>query len=71
MAQVKWLKVYTIRGPWASLGIHIDLQHRHIDLHILWWIIVLGNTVEVIYCGYCHAELTEGQDCICEGFLGT
>ena len=37
------LNVDEIKGPWFSLGFHIDFQHRYVDLHILWWIITIGN----------------------------
>lgn len=37
------MKVSTIKGPWFSLGFHVDLQKRYIDLHILWWIITIGK----------------------------
>ena len=33
----------TIKGPWFSLGFHIDFQRRYIDLHICWWIITIGT----------------------------
>lgn len=56
------MKINTIKGPWMSLGIHIDFKHRHVDLHIIWWVIVIGNTIEPIYCGYCGVELPEGSE---------
>lgn len=63
MTPGKYIKVNTISGPWFSLGIHVDFKHRHIDLHFIWWIIVIGNTISPIYCGYCGAELAEDEDC--------
>jgi len=30
-------------GPWASLGIHVDVKHPYVDLHLLWWIVSFGN----------------------------
>lgn len=30
--------------PWFSLGFHIDIQKKYIDLHILWWIITIGRS---------------------------
>ena len=53
-------------GPWFSLGIHVDFKHWHFDIHFLWWIIVLGNTVEPIHCGYCDTEMSE-YETICPG----
>lgn len=41
------LSVETIRGPWVSLGIHIDFQQRYMDLHVLWWIITIGEDYRV------------------------
>src|SRR5690606_25715073 len=40
---VKRFRVETIRGPWFSLGIHVDLQKRYVDLHILWWVVSIGG----------------------------
>ena len=37
------MKIETIRGPWFSLGVHIDFQKRYIDLHFVWWIITIGK----------------------------
>lgn len=54
------IEIRTIKGWWFSLGIHIDLKHRHIDIHFIWWIIVLGNTKETIRCGECGEELSDG-----------
>lgn len=31
------------RGPWFSLGIHVDFQGRFIDLHIGWLIVTIGR----------------------------
>jgi hypothetical protein len=53
------VRIDAIIGPWFSLGFHIDFQHRHVDLHVIWWIITIGNTVESVHCGYCNAEINE------------
>jgi hypothetical protein len=37
------IRATKIRGPWFSLGFHIDLQKRYVDLHIWWWIITIGT----------------------------
>lgn len=37
------IKIDEIRGPWFSLGLHIDLQKRYIDIHFIWWVITIGN----------------------------
>lgn len=37
----KIIHVDTIAGPWFSLGLHVDFQHRYIDVHFIWWIITL------------------------------
>lgn len=42
----KMIKVQTVKGPWLSLGIHVDFQRPHVDLHILWWIITIGRDYE-------------------------
>lgn len=44
------LKIESVKGPWFSLGFHVDLQRLYIDLHILWWIITIG-------CDYQDCEL--------------
>ena len=51
--------VRTIRGPWFSVGLHVDYTHRHIDIHFWWWVIVIGNTVEPLYCGHCGAKVDD------------
>jgi hypothetical protein len=51
--------IRTIFGPWLSFGIHIDFKHLHIDLHFLWWVIVIGNTIEPVHCANCDAEIDE------------
>lgn len=53
------MRVDTLFGPWLSLGLHIDFKHRHVDLHFLWWTIVIGNTKPPYYCGVCLMELDE------------
>lgn len=40
---MKNLHIETVRGPWFSLGIHVDFQHKHIDLHFVWWIVTIGK----------------------------
>lgn len=37
------MKVVMVKGPWVSFGVHIDFQKWYIDLHLLWWIVTLGN----------------------------
>ena len=51
-------------GPWLSFGFHVDFKNRHVDIHFIWWTFVIGNTVEPIHCGYCEAEMGEG-DVVC------
>lgn len=53
------MKITSIYGPWLSLGVHLDFKHKHLDIHFLWWIIVIGNTKEELHCGYCQAEIGE------------
>lgn len=64
------MKIHTVAGPWFSIGIHIDFKHRHVDFHFLWWVIVIGNTVEPVYCGRCGVELASDEDecqkCTCQ-----
>ena len=38
-----YVRVDQTLGWWFSLGFHIDLQHRSVDLHIFWWIITIGD----------------------------
>lgn len=33
----------TVRGPWFSIGFHIDFQKRYVDIHFIWWIITFGK----------------------------
>lgn len=37
------IKFETVRGPWFSMGFHIDFHKRYIDLHLIWWIITIGS----------------------------
>ena len=37
------IKSTAIKGPWFSLGFHIDFQRRYIDLHVIWWIVTIGQ----------------------------
>lgn len=37
------IKYVTVRGPWLSLGIHIDFQKRYLDIHLVWWIVTIGR----------------------------
>lgn len=39
----KLVRIQAVRGPWFSLGFHVDLQRYFIDLHILWWIVSIGG----------------------------
>jgi len=36
------LFVDTVRGPWFSVGVHLDFQAPKIDIHFWWWIISVG-----------------------------
>lgn len=40
------MKIVTVRGPWVSLGIHVDFQRWFINIHFIWWIITIGNSYE-------------------------
>lgn len=62
----KIIKIRAIKGPWFSIGLHVDFKHGHVDLHFIWWVIVIGNTVEPIHCGYCDAEISK-DDVACPG----
>ncbi len=37
------IKYEMVKGPWFSMGFHIDFSKRYIDLHLLWWIITIGS----------------------------
>lgn len=37
------MRIETVRGPWVSMGIHIDFQRWYIDIHFIWWIITVGE----------------------------
>ncbi len=37
------IKIETVKGPWFSLGFHIDFQKGYVDLHIVWWIVTIGR----------------------------
>lgn len=41
------LRIDTIRGPWFSLGVHFDFQRPCVDIHFVWWIIIVGKNYEV------------------------
>lgn len=30
--------------PWFSLGFHIDVEKKYIDIHFIWWIITIGRS---------------------------
>ena len=65
VGKLKWgVKVRTDIAPWISFGIHLDFRHLHLDVHVLWWVIVIGNTVDPVYCGYCYTELPD-EDALC------
>lgn len=40
------IRIGQMIGPWVSLGIHTHFagSQSHIDLHIIWWLIVIGRT---------------------------
>ena len=60
VGKAKWgVKVRTDFEPWISFGIHFDFLHLHFDIHFLWWIFVVGNTVEPVYCVTCGVELPD------------
>lgn len=40
------MKIVTVKGPWVSFGIHVDFQRWFIDIHLIWWIITIGNSYE-------------------------
>jgi hypothetical protein len=61
------IKIRRDTNPWISFGAHLDFLHLHIDIHFLWWVIVIGNVVDPIYCGHCNTELPdEYTDCPCD-----
>ena len=37
------MKVTEVRGPWFSLGIHVDVQRWFIEIHFIWWIVTIGR----------------------------
>ena len=37
------ISISTVKGPWASFGIHVDWQRKYVDLHVWWWIITIGS----------------------------
>lgn len=41
------IKSTMVKGPWVSLGFHIDFQRWYVDLHVIWWIITVGTDYEV------------------------
>lgn len=59
------LRINTTIGWWASLGLHLDFKHKHIDLHLLWWVFIIGNTNEPMRCGLCDTELDEDEMFLC------
>lgn len=46
------MKIETVRGPWFSLGVHVDFQKRYIDLHIIWWIVTIGQDYRDVWKKY-------------------
>jgi hypothetical protein len=60
IGKLKWgAKVRTDISPWVSFGVHLDFVHLHLDIHFLWWVIVLGNVIDPVYCGMCGRELPD------------
>lgn len=57
----KYLLVRWIVGLWFSLGVHVDIKHKRIELHILWFVFVIGNTESELYCGSCGKELPKDE----------
>ncbi len=39
----RWFYASTCRGPWASIGVHVDFAGPFVDVHIGWWIISIGR----------------------------
>lgn len=37
------IRITAERGPWFSLGFHVDFQRWYVDLHVWWWIITIGK----------------------------
>lgn len=35
--------VSQVKGPWFSLGFHLDFHKPLIDIHFIWWIITIGK----------------------------
>lgn len=38
--------VETVRGPWVSLGLHVDWQAPHVTLYAGWWVVTFGRLYE-------------------------
>lgn len=41
------ISIQEIKGPWISIGVHIDFQRPHIHIHFLWWIVTIGHDYHV------------------------
>lgn len=54
------MEIRSVAGPWVPLGIHLDFKHRKVEIHFIWWIITLGNTLPSFWCGECQNEIEEG-----------
>lgn len=43
LVDLAFLRVDVCPGPWASLGVHVDLARPTLDLHVLWWVVSVGR----------------------------
>jgi hypothetical protein len=63
------ITVSTVKGPWLSLGFHIDFKRLYVDLHFIWWIITIGSDYGrgkmSLRCGNCDTELESESVEIC------
>jgi hypothetical protein len=40
----RWgIRIDPFPGPWFSIGIHVDVLHPVVDLHLVWWLVSLGR----------------------------
>ena len=54
------LNVYTLAGPWFSLGFHISFRPLYFDLHLLWFCITVMSRArgqEIHACDYLAEEM--------------
>jgi hypothetical protein len=42
-----FFRMHQEKGPWVSLGIHLDFQRWFVDIHFGWWIITVGYDYHV------------------------